>query len=138
MAELIRGKEYNPRRARQAKDYSGLCYGRITPTDIDGIIEFSNRLFVFLEYKGSGSPLATGQRLCIQRMVDAIQSQTKTAVAILADHWEHIGDDIDCANAEVRSIYYLGVWHQMDEKQTVRFVVDQFYKKVFGQQSQSN
>jgi len=33
--ENIRGKVYNPGRAGQLKDFSGLRWGSMTPTDVD-------------------------------------------------------------------------------------------------------
>ncbi len=132
MGEAIRGKEYNQRRARQPKDYSGLCYGKITPMDLDGILEFSDRLFIFLEYKGVGAPLKYGQKLCIERVVNAIHSERRIAVAIVADHWGHIGDDIDCAGAEVREIFFEGEWHCLAEKRSVASLIDSLCEKYLG------
>jgi hypothetical protein len=129
MGEIIRGKEYNPRRAKQPKDYSGLCYGNITPSDLDGILEFKNKLFIFIEYKANGAPIQEGQKLCLARLANAIQSQKITAVSIIADHYGHIGEDIDCANAEVREFFYKGKWLAFEGPMTVKRLVDHFHQK---------
>jgi hypothetical protein len=44
---VIRDVKY----ASEWRDYSGLCYGTITPTDLDGLIDFRNRLFILIEIK---------------------------------------------------------------------------------------
>ena len=47
MAErgVIRNRQF----AQQLRDFSGLRFGKITPTDIDGFMDFGDRLFVVLE-----------------------------------------------------------------------------------------
>lgn len=46
------------------------CFaGRVYPTDIDGMVERGGR-FLFLEEKGAGVPLPTGQRLALQRLAE--------------------------------------------------------------------
>lgn len=64
---VIRNREY----AKQLKDFSGLRYGKITPTDIDGFLDFGDQLFVVVEGKHAGSAIQTGQRLALERLVDA-------------------------------------------------------------------
>lgn len=123
----MRGKIYNERRARQLKDYSGLRYDKITPTDLDGIIEFSDRLFVLIDYKGQDAPLIGGQRKCFERIVDALESAGKVSVLVISDHYGYIGEAIDCANATVRSIYFRGKWQPFRIEQSVKQVVDYFY-----------
>lgn len=47
--EEVRGKAHNPGRYKQLVDYSKLCWGKITPTDIDGAIDFGGRLFILID-----------------------------------------------------------------------------------------
>ena len=44
-----RGVITNRARARQIRDFSGLQIGTITPTDLDGLIEFHDECFIFCE-----------------------------------------------------------------------------------------
>jgi len=129
MSKDIRGKIYNQRRARQLKDFSGLRYGNITPMDIDGIIEFKNKLFVFIEYKSFGSELGYGQRLCLSRLVAAINKGGIACVAIVADHAPNICDEIDGAKAVVREYFYLGKWSIPEFETTTKAVVDWMHNK---------
>jgi hypothetical protein len=125
----IRGKEYNRERAGQPKDYSGLTYGKITPTDIDGIVEFRDKLFVLLEYKFNGAEVPHGQKVCMERVVDAIASSQRVALAIVADHFNPTNQEIDCANASVRTVYYRAKWHDQDGKKTVKESIDRLLTK---------
>ena len=49
-----RGKIGNRRRALQIRDFTGLRWGNITPTDIDALIDFGDKVFVFIEVKKKG------------------------------------------------------------------------------------
>ena len=47
----MRGAIMHAERAKQLNDFNGLQYGNITPTDIDGVIDYKDRAMVFLEIK---------------------------------------------------------------------------------------
>jgi len=68
-----RGVINNRARAQQIINYSGLRYDTITPTDIDGFIDFGNKVFVIMEFKHSDAPLPYGQRLALKRLCDSIK-----------------------------------------------------------------
>lgn len=55
---------------RQRADFSGLRFGSIRPTDIDGLIEFENRCCIYMETKHGEADLPTGQRLALERVCD--------------------------------------------------------------------
>lgn len=110
MDDGTRGRIRNPERAAQLRDFSGLRYGKITPTDVDGLLEFGDRLFVIMEFKCTGAPMDFGQKLCFERVVNALAQSRKKAVAIVAEHNTPIGQQIDCAKAIVREFYEGGTW----------------------------
>lgn len=58
-----RGKIKYPLSAGQLRDFSGLQYGRITPTDVDALIEYQDKAYILIELKTSGVKLEYGQRL---------------------------------------------------------------------------
>ena len=51
MKDADRGKIRDATLIDRLRDFSGLRYGRITPTDIDAFMEFGNKAFVFIEAK---------------------------------------------------------------------------------------
>ena len=95
----------------QVNDFSGLRYGKITPTDIDGAIDFGGRLFVFVEAKFIGTPIGRGQELFLERVVDALDLRpSRFALGIIADHTYPSDQDIDFASMVVRRSRHLGRW----------------------------
>lgn len=101
-----RGQIQNKERARQLIDFRGIRYGNITPTDIDGYIEYHNKAFIFYEMKRNGCNMSHGQELSLRNIVDSLFRCGKYAVLFLCDHdVSNPHDDIIAADAIVRSIY---------------------------------
>jgi len=65
-----RGTIRNLTYTRQRADFRGLRFGTITPTDVDGSIEFEGRCCIFMETKHGDADLPTGQRLWLERNCD--------------------------------------------------------------------
>lgn len=119
MAE--RGVIENRERKQQIADFSGLRFGNITPTDLDAFIDFGDRLFIFIEGKFGGAPVARGQMLAIERLCDACNMPPRRyAFAIIVDHHAPVGSDVDFANTAVRAYRMNGSWQQpMNSKTTL-------------------
>lgn len=98
------------KRIGQVKDFAGLEWGSITPTDIDMSLDFQGKLFVFVDFKYKDAPFPDGQRKHLEYLVDAIAKGGAKAVACVAIHGQEIGQDIACKSAIVESRYYLGKW----------------------------
>lgn len=124
-----RGKIRNRDAGKQIIDYSGLRYNNITPTDIDGLIEFKGKAFIFYEFKYGGAPMPLGQKIALTRLVDAIQKGGTPAALILCSHNNPASEDIDAANAIAKSIYWKGSWGDGCSR-TVREVTDGFLKYI--------
>ena len=105
MSDTERGKIFNPALAAQLRNFSGLRYGKITPTDIDAFIDFSNLLFVFIEAKLPNVELSCGQRLAIERVVMASASKQRHSTAIICEHHNRVGA-IDFATCKVTRVYW--------------------------------
>jgi len=97
--------------AKKILDYSGLRYGAITPSDIDGALEFDGRLFVFIEAKRTGAEIFLGQRLMYERITDAIHMPpNRIATSVIVDHEDIEGVDVDMAKSTVRAYRWSGRW----------------------------
>lgn len=94
---VIRNRQY----ATQVIDYSGLRFGNITPTNIDGQLDFGGKLFITLEYKYRGATLPTGQRKHLEYVAN---NSVKPWYVIVAEHTSD--GDIDAASATVVEAYY--------------------------------
>jgi hypothetical protein len=104
-----RGVIRNREAKQQIADFSGLRYGKITPTDLDAFLDFGNRLFVFVECKYMNAPLSYGQRLALERLVDACHKPPERyAVGFVVAHSG--GGDIDFAGTTVRQFRWDGKW----------------------------
>jgi len=112
-----RGVIQNRARKQQIADMSGLRFDKITPTDLDGFMDFGNRLFVFIEGKFIATPVLYGQQLAIDRLCDATHNPpNRYSFAIIADHCHPCDEDIDFANMTVRTIRQNGNWAQPLQK----------------------
>ena len=134
---MERGEIVHRARAKQIINFKSLLYGKITPTDIDGLIDFGNKLFILIEIKYGDTPLKTGQRLAIERVVDTL-ARVKKAVGIVASHNVHnANEDIDCAECVVTEIRVNSGWKPWGNKQwTVKRMIDYCRKKYgIGQSS---
>ena len=113
---IIKNRNY----ATQIKDFSGLRYGKITPTDIDGFIDFGNKLFIFMETKFKESLLPYGQRLALERLVD--NGTVAYSLGIISEH--ETNGDIDMANCIVREIRWKKVWYIPKTAKSVKETID--------------
>lgn len=106
-----RGIIQNRERARQIIDFSGIRYGNITPTDIDGFFEKANKAFVFYEYKLAGNDMPGGQRIALERLVNAIKDANHEAALFLCVHnHQNPQEDVNAAQATVERIFWNGKW----------------------------
>lgn len=79
--------------------------GNITPTDIDGVIEYQDRIWVLYEAKLSGKEVPYGQRLALARFVSDAAKAGKMAIAMIVGHEnEDPCDDIILRDCYVREL----------------------------------
>lgn len=80
---MERGKIVHKERSQQVLDFTGLQWGKITPTNIDMSVDFGGKLFMFGETKLKGTPLLPGQRWHLELLVEACKYP---AVAYITEH----------------------------------------------------
>lgn len=119
-------------RMRQVIDFSGLRDETITPTDIDGYIDYRNKGFIVFEYKHVNATFSKGQRIALERIIDNFRRAGKKAALFLCRHHQPTCEDIKGADAVVESIYYDGEWNPgqgLTVKQWVDLFMD-YYKSL--------
>ena len=116
--------------ARRLIDFDGLRYGNITPTDIDGIIEYKNIAYIIYEFKYCNSMVPYGQELCLKRMCDDLSKEGKIAVFLICEHYRNDGSDINASLAKVRELYYNGKIYSIYAGKTVKEVTDKIIKRA--------
>lgn len=124
----IRNKDFK----RQIFDMSGLRYGKITPTDIDGFMDFGDKLFIFFESKHGDSGMSYGQNLAFERIVDACQSKGRESVGFVLSHHADT-DEIDVASLLVVKYRNGFAWHipkrQITMKEAAGWFVERYSKR---------
>lgn len=129
----MRGEIIHAARAQQINDFSGLLFGKITPTDIDGLIEYKNKAYVLLEVKYNNKDLPYGQRLAIQRLINDVSNSGKAAIALIADHdVEDTALSVPVAECAVRELYHYRErrWRPPKHSMTTRQVIESFLSGV--------
>lgn len=118
-------------RAKQERDFTGLRYGNITPTDIDGLIEYHDKCYVFYEAKHvNAPPMTEGQRIALERLCDDLQ-KVKETILILCKHNVTADKAIDFSVCEVESYRRNGEWKPVKTGITVKRMSDSFIER-FG------
>ena len=120
MTTLIRNRDY----MRQIKDFSGLRFGQISPTDIDGFLDFGNSLFIFVEMKHGNSRLPFGQKLALTRLCDAVVSEHRKSYLLIVRHDMECGHDINASEQIVTEVYHKGKWSDATPGWTLKHMVD--------------
>ena len=125
-----RGKIHNLARYKQPVEFEGVRYGKITPTDIDGLIEYRNRVFVFYELKLRGKTIDHGQKIAFQNIVDGLHGDGKFAILFKCEHDVIDTDEIvDAATSEVTSVYWNQKWTKPKKPQiSLREATDSFFR----------
>lgn len=124
---VSRGDIRFPELASQLRDYSGLRFGNITPTDIDGLIEYKNRGYIILELKYVDAKILPGQRLALERLTDDLAKSGKKCLCIIASHnTDNPHDKIDAANTIVVEYRYRGQWLNPQRKSLTKELVEHF------------
>lgn len=134
----VRGQIHSRRRAKQLVNLSKMRWGKITPTDLDSVIDFGNKATVIVEYKLDGNDCPRGQQLAIERSVEDAHKAGKHGLAIIATHQqENPDDDIDGASAKVRSymprrknIAYSDKWRTPRREISTKEMIDKFLDKI--------
>jgi len=126
-----RGKIRNRDQAQQIRDFSGLKWGKITPTDIDAFFEINNELFIIIEIKFKGKSMPYGQKWALERLVDALQKD-KNAILIIAKHNERPNVDIDAAKCEVIKYRFKKEWIIVRKQWELKEFCDWFIEGMLG------
>lgn len=100
----------NSKQVKQAIEFDGIGDSKYHPTDIDAVLEFDNKALILFEVKKIRNKLKLGQRLLLERLVDAWR--TDKAIALVVKHnFKDDDSDIPLAKCWVRSYYYNGRWY---------------------------
>lgn len=126
---LDRGEMKHKDRARQLLMFSGMIRRRgITPTDLDGIIDYNGKAFILFEGKQQGAPFLKGQKLALENIIDVMFSAKIEAILILFTHTVPIEEDVKVSGQNVIMYYYEQAWRVPKEPISVLEAVEMFEK----------
>jgi hypothetical protein len=111
--QYVPGRLNNKERYFQETDYSGLRVGNMTPTDLDGLLEYSNIAYMFFEVKYVGKSMPAGQKLALEHLaMDLTRAGKKTVVLIVEHEIENTNDIIPVGDCNVREVLFgcQGFW----------------------------
>lgn len=115
-----KGVIINRKRAKQLIDYSRVRFGNITPTDIDGFIDYRGECFVIIEYKLGNKALPPGQRRAFENLAN---NSVKPLLVIVAEHKViDTEKDIEAGSCMVREAYWSGKWHKYQGKTVTELI----------------
>lgn len=101
-----RGVIKNVKRAQQLNNFKDLIRKRnITPTDIDGLIDYGGKFFVYLEGKKVGKETDSGQRHALEAVINSHWKASNPSMAIIYEHDIPVEEQIPVAFMFVRGIY---------------------------------
>lgn len=122
MSDDDRGKIRTREYAQQLRDFSGLRFGTITPTDIDGMMEFGDKDWIFFEVKHGDAQMPRGQKLCLERTCDALQDAKRNSIVLVASH--NTDGDIPVAELPVTLLRHGKTWRTPRGKVTMREAIE--------------
>jgi hypothetical protein len=101
---------------KQVPDFTGCQNGNMHPTDIDALLEFDDKYLILFEAKHTCNTggLPTGQKLVLERIVNAWKECRTDAIAYLLDHSSTDDDTYEFLDDTIVTHYYNGEWHCLD------------------------
>jgi len=125
----------NLARLLQPIDFEGLRSGAMLASDIDAVMEYGDRLFIFVELKRPGQGLPLGQRIMYERMSRAIsESPSREAYTIIAENTTVDTEEaVDLAKCKVTA-YFSGSqkkWITPTNSLNVMLMRNELYQQCF-------
>jgi hypothetical protein len=122
-----RGDIRNEGFVKQINSFSGLLRRRgITPTDIDGLIDYNGKAFVILEGKFGNTTLPMGQKMALENLANAIQEGGRKVILMVFRHNVPIEQAIDVSSQNVSDYYFNYKWQKPCEEINVLEAVIKF------------
>jgi len=124
-----RGNIKHKARAQQINSFSGLLRRRnITPTDIDGLIDYNGKAFIILEGKYGDAEIPKGQRMALEHLANAMVDGNKQVTVIVFRHnINDVNEDVKVSEQSVTEVYFKRKWFTITTKNVLE-VIDKFEK----------
>ena len=111
----------------QALDFSGLQFGRCSPTDVDFFIELGGKEVILGEFKRANTSVSYGQRRALTTLAMLAHQKGVEVLAFIARHNSPSKKSIDAASCLVTEILCPRQrcgWHSPGSDRHVRELID--------------
>jgi len=98
----------HPNRAKQLIDFEGVENGKIHPSDIDAVLEFDSKYLLLFELKKVGVQVPLGQRMMLERIIDAWEDCGKIGSVVYCEHDTESHETIYLKDCKVIGLYNKG------------------------------
>tara|TARA_R110000744_G_scaffold347282_3_gene452814 strand:- start:657 stop:1052 length:396 start_codon:yes stop_codon:yes gene_type:complete len=71
------------KRLKQLYDFEGMGKGKISPTDIDAVLEFGNKFLFLFEFKLEGKENDIGKKIALERIADSWNKKSNDSLAMV-------------------------------------------------------
>ncbi len=88
--------------AGQVISFDGLMFNNASPTNMDAMLEYKDKGFIFVEAKRNNAPVPVGQEIAFKRLVNALN---KPAVCFFTT-WTLLDSNEQICLAESRVVQY--------------------------------
>jgi hypothetical protein len=110
--------------------------GNITPSDLDGYIEYKNKAYLLIELKYGDAEMKYGQRLALERMARDLACKKEVLAMIVEHDVVDVNATIPVDRCEVREIFTTMDddmrWRAPVKKVNALSVLNEFKKYVDG------
>lgn len=96
------------KRAKQIIDFTGVQNGKIHPSDIDAVLEFDSKYLLLFELKKVGVQVPLGQRMMLERIIDAWEDCGKIGSVVYCEHETEAEQTIYLKDCKVIGVYNKG------------------------------
>jgi len=97
-----------PKRIKQSINYTGVQNKNIHPSDIDAVLEFDSKYLLLFELKYKGAKVPLGQRLMLERIIDAWEDSGKIGSIVYCEHTFPADEQIMLKDCLVIGLYNKG------------------------------
>jgi len=98
-------------KVRQVIDFTGVQNGKMHPSDIDAVLEFDNRILILMEVKYKYSPIPKGQKILLERICDAWQTDEREGIVLKIEHdFENSEVNVPLDRCFITGRYYKKEW----------------------------
>jgi len=95
---------------------------KITPTDIDGLIDYNGNAFIFLEGKLIDKNIDYGQKLALENIINGLCESGKPACCLVFRHDKKPEEIIIAKDCIVSEVYYQHKWRYYNTKNVLYYV----------------